>query len=106
VLDLIEHWREGGAWTQQWITLRTVVDLLVHGGDHEGGAVLLGALASSGRSIELFGADADRLERARGAIDRALDDAAEAMLARGAALSDLECVRYAVARIQRLIRRE
>ncbi len=65
--------------------------------------MLLGALESSEGAAELFGADAERLVQARCAVDEALGDAVGAIVARGAALSDIECVRYAVERIEHLI---
>ena len=103
ILGLIEHWREGGAWTQQWITMRTVVELLVQSGDHDGAAVLQGALDATEWSSEVFGPDAERMEKARAAVVAALGDKAATTRAKGARFNDLESVQYAVARLELLL---
>jgi len=103
IIELIEHWREGGAWTQQWITMRTVVQLLIQGGDHEGAAVLQGALDATEWSSEVFGADAERLEKARAAVAAALGDEAAAARARGEGFDDHDSVHFAVERLRRLL---
>jgi len=42
---LLEHWRRGGSWIQQWTTLRNLAYLLIEVGDHGTAALLLAAAA-------------------------------------------------------------
>jgi predicted ATPase/DNA-binding SARP family transcriptional activator len=103
ILELIEHWREAGVWTQQWITMRTVVDVLVQGDDAEGAAVLLGALTTSEWGAEIFGADAERLAKARAAVETALGGRVADLISNGEMLTDVEAVHHAVERLERMV---
>jgi predicted ATPase/DNA-binding SARP family transcriptional activator len=85
LVDLIEHWRRGGAWVQLWITLRMVVDLFVRTGHHREAAIVLGAVRAGADPSHPSGPDALRLEAAGAAIDAARDDADE-LSALGASL--------------------
>jgi predicted ATPase/DNA-binding SARP family transcriptional activator len=75
LIELIERWRRGGAWVQQWITLRMVVDLLVRLEEHEQAAIVLGAVRAADASTHPSGSDARRLESAATAIEAVRDDA-------------------------------
>lgn len=102
--DVIRHWRRGGSWTQQWITLRNLVELLARLGAHEPAAVLYGACAASTTSPPSYGPEADRLEAVVGTLvsslgERAFGDAK----ARGETLSDDEAVSFASAVTRRLL---
>jgi predicted ATPase len=94
---LIEHWRRSGAWVQQLITLRTVVEALVALGDVRTAALLVGAVEASADEAEATGPDAERLRTARAAIEAGLDraDAAERFEA-GAAMGRDELVDIAL----------
>lgn len=77
IVDLIQLWRGSGAWVQQWITLRTVVELLVLLEDFKHAALVLGAVSNNDSSGEVSGSDAKRLDDARAAIEARLADAPE-----------------------------
>ena len=102
--DVIRHWRRGGSWTQQWITLRNLVELLARLGAHEPSAVLYGACTASTTSPPSYGPESDRLEAVVGTLvsslgERAFGDAK----ARGETLSDDEAVSFASAVTRRLL---
>lgn len=65
---VLRHWQRGGVGNQQWLVLRLVVEALSAVGDHDGVAVLTGALAGSTQAGPVYGEDAERLARA---IERA-----------------------------------
>ena len=75
IIDLIEQWRATGAWVQQWITMRTVVELLVLVQDYEHAALVLGAVVENESSSEVSGSDAQRLHDALATIEEHLPDA-------------------------------
>ena len=77
IVDLLEHWRRGGAWVQQWITLRTVVDLLVRVERHREAAIVLGAVRAADDTTNPSGPDALRLAAAGAAIEAEVDDSHE-----------------------------
>jgi hypothetical protein len=60
---VIPQWRQAGAWTPQWVTIRTLIDLLAHVGAYRDAATLYGAVASATTGAPPYGADADRLRR-------------------------------------------
>lgn len=68
--EAVEHWSQAGNWTQQWITLRNVIDLLIRLEGHEQAAVLYGALTASGTATPAYGADAAKADRARSRAPR------------------------------------
>ena len=74
VIELMEHWRRDGARLQQWITLRTVVDLLVRLGHESEAAIVLGAVRATDEA-EAAGSDAIRLVEAAAYLERTLPDA-------------------------------
>jgi len=59
----IREWRQAGAWTPLWVTLRSLVELLARGGAWHDAAVLYGAVTSASTGAPPFGADADRLRQ-------------------------------------------
>ena len=97
-VEVIEHWHRAGNWTQQWTTIRNVVDLLTRIGEDEAATVLYGAVALGGAATRTFGADADRLAGARATLADRLDASAlAAAIARGAAMADDDIVTFACA---------
>lgn len=60
-LQVVEHWHAVGNWTQQWTTLRNVIDLFVRIGADTPAAVLLSALRAADTAAPLYGSDAHRL---------------------------------------------
>jgi tetratricopeptide (TPR) repeat protein len=102
--NVIGHWRHGGGWSQQWITLRNFVELLARQGAHEAAGVLYGACSASMASQPSYGPEVDRLEAVVRTLvsslgERAFSDAK----ARGEALSDDEAVSFASAVTRRLL---
>ena len=49
--EVIEYWRRSGGWTQLWLTLRNLVELISRLGAYEEAAVLYGACAAFNRSL-------------------------------------------------------
>jgi predicted ATPase/DNA-binding SARP family transcriptional activator len=58
---LITHWQQIGAWSQLWITVRTLVDALHRTGHYKEAAILYGALMASPTASPIAGHDATRL---------------------------------------------
>ncbi len=103
--QVIEHWHRFGNRTQQWITLRNVVDLLTRLGWHGPAAVLYGALAERRTGAPAFGADAERLAAAVTTLRARLGDYGYTeALTRGAKMTDDEAVSFAITLIDKLAR--
>lgn len=103
VIELVEHWRRSGAWVQQWITQRTVVELFVALDELHHAAVVLGAVLDSGSATEAAGPDAERLVQARAFLQEELPQAEEA-LRHGAALAHDDLIDSVLARLGDLTR--
>jgi hypothetical protein len=102
--DVTRHWRRGGGWTQQWLTLRNLVELLARLGAQEPTAVLYGACTASTVSQPLYGPEADRMKAVVDILVSSLGEEAFAEAkARGATLSDDEAVSFASAVTRRLL---
>ncbi len=87
--EAVDHWSQAGNWTQQWITLRNVIGLLIRQDALEQATVLYGALTASATATPAYGADADRLVTHAAVLRRALGAGRfSAAVARGAALGD------------------
>jgi predicted ATPase/DNA-binding SARP family transcriptional activator len=100
-LDAINHWHQLGNWTQQWITLRNLIDLLARVGADEPAAELYGATASSATAPPTFGPEAQRLHAVIAELTRRLgQEAADEATQRGATLSDDEVVDLATTTIE------
>lgn len=98
----IREWQQTGAWTSQWVTLRTLVELLTRLGRTDDAAVLLGAVSSANTGAAPFGADEQRLRAATEALRAELGSLRFDRLAqRGAALSDKDAVAFALESIRR-----
>lgn len=101
--DVIPRWRRAGAWTAQWVTLRTLVDLLERCGAAEEAATLLGAVAGArsgaapyGHDARLLGEVGDRLR------DRLGDRAFRRCTDRGSALPEDEVLDLALSATARV----
>ncbi len=55
--DAILEWQLSGNWTSQWVTLRTLVDLLARLGASHDAAVLYGAVTCARTGAPAYGAD-------------------------------------------------
>ncbi len=105
--QVIDHWQRADNWTQQWITLRNVIDLLARLGADEPAAILCGALGASRSATPLFGADADRLASTSAALCGRLGERRHRdLLARGAAMTDDDAVMFVAAEIDHQRRRQ
>jgi hypothetical protein len=102
--ETIDHWSQAGNWTQQWITIRQVIDLLVRLGAHEQAAVLYGALTESTTATTAYGPDAARL---RSHADTLRTDLGEqrysTAVERGVASNDDEVIQLARTEIDRIL---
>lgn len=98
---LMEHWRQRGARIQQWITLRSVIELFLRLDDPGDAAAVLGAVLGSGTAAEATGADAERLSAARATIIDELPDG-ERMLAAWADCDQDAIVDHALGRLRSL----
>jgi ABC-type nitrate/sulfonate/bicarbonate transport system substrate-binding protein len=95
-LAVVDHWRDSGIWTQQWTTLRNVVDLLVRLHRDQPAAVLLGALSSRRTSAAVFGADTERMAAELEVLTERLgSEAFGALHDQGATMDDDEVVAVA-----------
>ena len=63
--SVIGAWHDAGAWAPQWVTLRTLTDLLAELGVTDEAAILYGAIAFSRGGAPPYGADAALLTASR-----------------------------------------
>jgi predicted ATPase len=97
VLDL---WRRGGTWLQQWTTIRVLVETLTRLSRDEPAAILLGAVRSRSTATPVFGPDTERAARVRRQLEAALGAGQmEHLEAVGAAMDDQRAVDYAMASV-------
>jgi tetratricopeptide (TPR) repeat protein len=101
IVELMEHWRQRGARLQQWITLRSVVELFQQLDAPRDAAAVLGAVLGSATATELTGPDAERLSRARETILAELPDG-DVDLARWAGRDQDAIVDHALDRLRSL----
>ncbi|MGY1740149.1 MULTISPECIES: BTAD domain-containing putative transcriptional regulator [unclassified Blastococcus] len=94
--SLIDTWHRLGAWTQLWVAMRALVEVLARTGRSAEGAVLLGALRASGRAPRVFGPDSDREAAAERRLREGLGPAVDGLLAQGAGLGDAEAIALAL----------
>lgn len=98
----IERWRQVGAWTPLWVTIRTVVALLVRAGELEEAAVLLGAAQSARSGAPTFGSDAEAMLTAEQHLRSTLGDEAFSDLAASArAMTEDEVLQYSISALDR-----
>ena len=94
--NLMDHWQRAGAWTQQWITIRTLIETLSRVGAAEAATVLYGALGASPTASPVGGEDLARLSAVAECLQAELGDEAFAHhQTRGASLGDAGAVSYA-----------
>ena len=92
---LISHWQQTGAWTQLWITIRSLIEALQRSGHARPAAVLSGALRTSPTASAPTGADARRLAVIERELIAQLGAAAyQSLHADGAAMSDADALAY------------
>jgi predicted ATPase/DNA-binding SARP family transcriptional activator len=101
--QVVEQWHRAGNWTQQWTTLRNVIDLFVRLSADEPAVMLMAALRASRLAAPLFGCDAARLAEADNALRARLSKPDyRRYQARGNAMTDDAAVLYALTELHRL----
>lgn len=101
-LQVVEHWYDIGNWTQQWTTLRNVIDLFVQLGADTPAAVLLGAVQATDTAAPTFGSDAKLLTAAGRVLQTRLGwQRFSAATARGEAMTDDQTVAFACTELRR-----
>jgi predicted ATPase/DNA-binding SARP family transcriptional activator len=98
LLELMDHWEQAGNWRQQWVTLRHAIELFARLGDDEAAATMLGAVETSD-SVNLYGADAERLAAVRSDLLARLGADSSALLAQGLNMSAPQAVAFARSRL-------
>ncbi len=101
LLDVIEQWERAGHWRQLWTTLRHAAELFGRTGDDAAVAELLGAIEAHD-TVNVYGADAERLAALRSAAAARLGPAVEEHLAAGRALQPAEVVAFTRRRLASL----
>ncbi len=92
---LISHWQQTRAWSQLWITIRSLIEALHRSGNTTAAAVLSGALRTSPTASTPAGPDARRLAVIEHELIAQLGAAAfRSLHAQGAAMSDADAVAY------------
>ena len=105
LLQVVEHWRAVGNWTQQWTTLRNVIDLFVRLRADIPAAVLLGALRAAVTAAPVYGSDAQRLAAGARLLHRRLGARQfSAATAQGETMTDDEAVAYSCAELRHAAR--
>ncbi len=92
---LLDTWHGLGAWTQLWIAVRALMEVLSRDGRHRDVARLFGALRASPRATEVYGADSERIRRVAAVARQALGADFDDLLAEGAGLGDSGAVALA-----------
>ncbi len=101
---LIDRWRRSNNWTQQWVTLRNLVESLVRLGEDEVATVLHAAATTAGADPPSYGAEAARLRAAaESARDRLDPQSYRAAAERGRQLAPDEILSLATDTIERLL---
>jgi tetratricopeptide (TPR) repeat protein len=102
----IRRWQRAGAWTPIWVTLRTVIALLMRVHAPEDAAILYGAAEAPRTGSPPFGADAARMREAAQRLRDQLGD--EEFLRRvevGRAMTDDDSIRLTLDALARASRR-
>jgi tetratricopeptide (TPR) repeat protein len=99
---VIVEWQRAGAWTSQWVTLRTLVDLLVRVGAVRDAAILYGAVETARTGARPFGADEAMLREAATELRAQLgEDTFRRFADEGANLTEDEVVGVALDAVHR-----
>jgi predicted ATPase/DNA-binding SARP family transcriptional activator len=100
--QVIPQWRQAGAWAPQWVTIRTLIDLLTRVGASRDAATLYGAAASATTGGRAYGADADRLDEIAARLQDTLTAAEfRARAEEGERLDGLQVIDFALDAIAR-----
>lgn len=97
---LISHWQQTGAWSQLWITIRSLIEALHRTGHPDLAAVLDGALRTSPTASRPAGPDARRLALIERDLAAQLGAAKfQSLRAEGAAMSDGDALSCTLAKL-------
>jgi predicted ATPase/DNA-binding SARP family transcriptional activator len=91
---LLDEWHRAGSWHPTWLALRLCIDVFVRYGELEASAKLIGAMHASTTASPVYGADAERLARAKAALRSRLASY-DTLVTNGAALGDDGAVAFA-----------
>jgi hypothetical protein len=98
----IRAWQQVGAWTQMWVTIRTLVELLTRAGACHDAAILYGAVTSASSGAPPFGADADSLRQSAALLRQHLTDTEfRFCLGRGEQMDGSQVIHFALEAIAR-----
>jgi predicted ATPase/DNA-binding SARP family transcriptional activator len=98
----IREWQQAGAWTPLWVTLRTLVELLVRAGAWHDAAALYGAVTAASNGAPPFGADADRLRQSAASLRQHLTDTDfRSRVGMGEQMDGSQVIRFALEAIAR-----
>jgi hypothetical protein len=98
----ITRWQRAGAWTPLWVTIRTVITLLVRTGAHDDAAALLAAVQSARTGAPPFGVDAATMRNTAEQLRSALgDNRFQQHLASGRSMSEDQALKLAIDALER-----
>ena len=101
----IHRWHRAGAWTPLWVTLRTVIALLISVGASQDATVLYGAAESPRTGLPPFGADAAMMRQTAARLRAELgDDEFLARVEAGRAMTEDDVTQLAVDALTRAAR--
>ena len=99
---VILQWGQAGAWTPQWITIRTLIDLLARVGASHDAATLYGAVTSATTGAPPYGADASLMRLCEARLrDQLTADEFRDCTQRGARLDSHQVIDLALGAIAR-----
>jgi predicted ATPase/DNA-binding SARP family transcriptional activator len=102
--SVVEHWHRLGNWTQQWTTMRNVIELFVRVEMDQPAAVLLGAVEAAATAAPVFGPDAERLAATRQTLASRLGEGTTAAAAaRGQTMASDAVVAFACRELRRAL---
>jgi len=103
-LEVIPLWQRAGNWTQQWTTVRNVIELFVRLGVNRPAAVLIGAVEAATTAAPVYGADAERLGHARQTLTARLGTREfAAAIATGETMPPEAVIRFTCAELRRAV---
>jgi hypothetical protein len=92
---LLDFWQGFGAWTQWWMAVRALSEILSRRDRHADAAVLLGALAAASAAPPPFGPDLIRARAVEAAARTALGEEFRVQETLGAGLDQAQSVAFA-----------
>ena len=104
--SVIGEWQRVGAWTPQWVTLRSLLDLLVRLGAFRDAGILYGAAEAAQTGARPFGTDEAMLREAAAHLRAELgEDTFRRVAGQGAELTEDEIIGVALDAVRRAAQR-